>query len=44
LLECNIARSVWTLEGEEIVELLQHFQMPDAKGWLSTMLQTLSHS
>jgi hypothetical protein len=44
LLECNMARCVWALEGEEMLELLQSFQLSDAKSWLAEMLNTLSHS
>jgi hypothetical protein len=36
-----MARCVWALEGEEMLELLQSFH---AKSWLAQMLNTLSHS
>jgi hypothetical protein len=31
LLECNMARSVWALMPEELVELVAHTQEPDAR-------------
>jgi frataxin-like iron-binding protein CyaY len=43
LLECNMARCVWSLEGEETTEILQNFQAPDARSWLAEMLCALSH-
>jgi hypothetical protein len=42
LLECNMARCVWALEGEEMLELLQSFQLSDAKSWLAEMLHSLA--
>jgi hypothetical protein len=44
LLKCNMARCVWALEGEEMIELPLNFQLPDVKNWLVEMLNTLSHS
>ena len=42
LLECNLARCVWALEREEIVENICSIQEMNARGWLKEVLSVLS--
>lgn len=41
LLECNLARPVWALEREEIVELLCQIQEPDTRSSLAEAIKGL---
>ncbi|KAM0866723.1 hypothetical protein ACQ4PT_042447 [Festuca glaucescens] len=43
LLECNMARSVWALLPEEIVELVIQSQEPDARSWLASVFSSATH-
>ncbi|TVU32538.1 hypothetical protein EJB05_24269, partial [Eragrostis curvula] len=43
LLYCNMSRCVWALEEEDMVKHLCQIQEKDARGWLATMFETLSH-
>lgn len=44
LLECVMARSVWALCDEELVEHLFHSMEPSAKQWIFSPMEALSHS
>ena len=44
LLECNMARCVWALESEAIVEHLSEMQKENSRGWLANMFETMSHA
>ena len=41
LLECNMARCVWALASEDIVELIANIQEPHARGWLDAVFHAL---
>ena len=43
LIDCNMARCVWTLVDEEITEHMMMNGNPDAKQWIFTMMETLDH-
>jgi ribonuclease HI len=43
LLECAMARSVWALGDEELVEHLFGVNEPSAKGWIFSLIDSLSH-
>ncbi|TVU33601.1 hypothetical protein EJB05_25426, partial [Eragrostis curvula] len=43
LLECNMSKSVWALEKDEITELLSETHEHDAKGWLLSVMKNLAH-
>jgi len=43
LLECNMARCVWALQGEVILDFLAQAQHIDARGWLHDAVATLQH-
>lgn len=43
LLECNMARCVWALECQEIVEHLCELQEEDSRAWLATLIETMPH-
>ena len=43
LLECNLARSVWALERENITELLSQVHWMDARAWLAGVMNSLKH-
>jgi frataxin-like iron-binding protein CyaY len=38
-----MARSVWALLPEEIVELIINTQEPDARSWLASIISVASH-
>jgi hypothetical protein len=44
LLECNMARYVWVLESEEIIEHLSEMQEENSRGWLANLFETMSHA
>ena len=44
LLECNMARCVWALESEEIVEHLSEMQEKNSSGWLVNLFETMPHA
>ena len=44
LLECNMARCVWALESEEIVEHLSEMQEKNSRGWLVNLFETMPHA
>jgi hypothetical protein len=43
LLECNMAKSVWVMQGEELLEFISQAQNNDARGWLHEAMGTLWH-
>lgn len=43
LLQCNVARCVWGLAGEGIVEHLMSSNEPYVKRWLFSLIDTLNH-
>jgi hypothetical protein len=43
LLECNMARSVWALSNEEMVERITMNENPDARQWLFYMIDSMPH-
>jgi hypothetical protein len=43
LVECMMARCVWTLADEDMVEHMCQVKEPHARLWLFTMIDTLSH-
>jgi ribonuclease HI len=43
LLECNMARSVWALAPDGIMEHMERTTEPDAKQWLFAMIASLRH-
>jgi hypothetical protein len=43
LLECNMSKSVWALEDDDILELLSETCEVNAKGWLLSVMKSLSH-
>jgi hypothetical protein len=43
LLECNIARSVWVLLLDCVVDVIASVREPDASSWLAVVMGTLSH-
>jgi hypothetical protein len=42
LLECNMAKCVWVLQREEILEVISQAQHDDARGWLHEAITALS--
>lgn len=44
LLECSMARCIWSLAKEEMVEHTVGTSEPDAKLWLFSMMQSLSRT
>jgi hypothetical protein len=42
-MECNMARNVWALLPEGLVEVLINIQEPDARSWLSVVIELLPH-
>jgi hypothetical protein len=38
-----MARSVWALAREDITELIGNIHEPQAKAWLSTVIEALPH-
>ena len=44
LLECNMARCVWALESEKIVEHLCEMQEENSRGWLANLIETMPHA
>jgi frataxin-like iron-binding protein CyaY len=38
-----MARSVWAILPEEIVELIINTQEPDARSWLASIISVASH-
>ena len=42
-IDCNMARSVWALLPEELVEVLINIEEPDARCWLAEVINALSH-
>ena len=42
LLECNMAKCVWALQREEILEVISRAQHDDARGWLHEAIAVLS--
>lgn len=42
LLECNLAKPVWALERESIIELLSQIQEPSARAWLAAVVKGLT--
>jgi hypothetical protein len=43
-LECNLARSVWTLERENITEFLSQVHWTDARAWLAEVMNSIKHA
>ena len=43
-LECNMARCVWALEREEIIEHLSEMQKENTRGWFANMFEIMSHA
>ena len=43
MLECNMAKCVWILQGEELLEFISQAQNNDARGWLHEAMGTLRH-
>jgi hypothetical protein len=41
LIDCNVARCVWSLEKVEIAELVSNAGGEDVRGWLAELLQHL---
>jgi ribonuclease HI len=42
LIDCNMARCVWALLPEDLVELIININEPDAKGWLAAVIDAVS--
>jgi hypothetical protein len=40
LFECNMAKCVWVLQGEDLLEFINQHQHTDAYGWLHVWLKT----
>jgi hypothetical protein len=43
LLECNMARCVWVLQGEDLLSFINDTQLNDARGWLHEAVSKLQH-
>ena len=43
MLECDMAKCVWVLQGEELLEFISQAQNNDARGWLHKAMGTLQH-
>ncbi|XP_020153536.1 uncharacterized protein [Aegilops tauschii subsp. strangulata] len=43
LLECTVSRSVWALGDEEVMHKIIATTEPNAKNWLFTLIESLSH-
>jgi len=43
LLECNMARCVWALQSDEIVEFISQARDDNARGWLHEAIRGLDH-
>ena len=44
LLDCNMARSIWALAPEALVEVMSTNSDPNARGWLFNMQSRLNHA
>lgn len=42
-MECNLAKCVWALEREEIMEFICQLQTPNARAWLAKVMKVLKH-
>lgn len=43
LLECKMAKCVWALQGEELVEFIRQSSNDDARSWLHEAVEALRH-
>ena len=43
LLDCTMARCVWALPDDELMEHMSQVQEPEARNWLFMMIDSLSH-
>ena len=43
LLECNMARCVWALQCDELVDFISQAQDDNARGWIHEAIAGLAH-
>ena len=43
LLDCNMARCVWALQSDALLEFVARAQQEDARGWLQEAMEVLQH-